>query len=235
MKEVITPKCGRENDLVAFLYGELNNVEAQTFQRHVRDCASCNAELAAFRDVRESVVTWRNESLGIISAPISESAVARVRQQGPSALAAVRQFFNLAPLWMKGAVAFASLLFVLFAGLAIARLRDEPAAIVITQGSNANSEQQINALVEKRVQEELQRLKNAPEKTLTAPGVISAGDRSPRQRVARHGNSLASSVPNQKARRPLSKTEREQLASDLRLISGKSDTDLDLLDDRINQ
>ena len=67
MKEVIAPQCGRENDLVGFLYGELNDAEAQTFQRHVRDCSSCNAELAAFSDVRESVVTWRNESLGIIS------------------------------------------------------------------------------------------------------------------------------------------------------------------------
>jgi anti-sigma factor RsiW len=232
MKEVIAPTCGRENDLVSFLYGELNDVEAQTFQRHVRDCASCNAELAAFRDVRESVVTWRNESLGIIS-PVSERA-SRVSQQNPSALAAVREFFKLAPLWMKGAVAFASILFVLFAGLAIARLRNEPPApIVITQNSNANSEQEFNALVEKRVQEELQRLKNTSEKSANTPEVPSAGD--PRQQVASHRNSVASSVPNQKARRPLSKTEREQLASDLRLISGKSDTDLDLLDDRINQ
>lgn len=231
MKEVIAPTCGRENDLVAFLYGELNDVEAQTFQRHVSNCASCNAELVAFSDVRESVVSWRNESLGIIS-PISESAVMVTRQK-PSALAALREFFNLAPLWMKSAVAFASILFVLFAGLAIVRLRDKPpAATVITQNSNANSEQQFNARVEKRVQEELQRLKNTPEKTPNAPG---AGDRAPRQRIAGQRNSVAVSIPNQKARRPLSKTEREQLASDLRLLSGKSDTDLDLLDDRINQ
>lgn len=236
MKEVIAPKCGRENDLVGFLYGELNEVEAQTFRRHARDCASCNAELAAFRDVRESVVTWRNESLGMISSPITESAVARVDQQGPSALAAVREFFNLAPLWTKGAVAFASILFVLFAGLAIARLRDKPpAAVVTTQSSNANSEQQFNALVEKRVQEELRRRKTSPEKTPTAPNVLSATDRAPRRQVAGRGNNVALNVPDQKARRPLSKTEREQLAADLRLISAKSDGELELLDDRINQ
>jgi len=46
---------------------------------------------------------------------------------------------------------------------------------------------------------------------------------------------VAFNLSNQKARRPLSKTEREQLAADLRLISVKSESDLDLLDDRINQ
>jgi hypothetical protein len=53
--------------------------------------------------------------------------------------------------------------------------------------------------------------------------------------VANRGNSIALNAPKQKARRPLSKTEREQLAADLRLISGKNDSDLDLLDDQINQ
>jgi anti-sigma factor RsiW len=235
MKEVNAPKCGRENDLIGFLYGELNDVEAKTFQRHVSDCASCNAELAAFRDVRESVVTWRNESLGIISSPITESAAARVGHEKPSGLAALREFFKLAPLWMKGAVAFASVLFCLFVGLAIARLRDKPPVTTVThQGSYANSEQ-LNALVEQRVHEELQRLKNSPEKTPTAPNGLRASDRTPRQRVANRGDNVAFNVPSQKARRPLSKTEREQLASDLRLISAKNDSDLVLLDDRINQ
>ena len=235
MKEVNAPKCGRENDLIGFLYGELNDVETQSFQRHMSDCGSCNAELAAFRDVRELVVTWRNESLGIISSPITESGVASVGHEKPSAIAAVREFFKLAPLWMKGAVAFASLLFCLFAGLAIARLPEKPPVATDThQGSNANSEQ-LNALVEQRVQEELQRLKSSQEKTLSAPNVLSASDRGPRQRVADRGSNVPFNVPSQMARRPLSKTEREQLAADLRLTSAKNDSDLVLLDDRINQ
>jgi len=47
------------------------------------------------------------------------------------------------------------------------------------------------------------------------------------------GRNEVASVP--KARRPLSKSEREELAADLRLISGKSDSEIDLLGDRINQ
>jgi hypothetical protein len=231
MKEVNVSNCERENDLIAFLYGELNDSEAQTFQSHMRDCASCNAELAAFRDIRNSVVAWRNESLGgVISFPIAESAVSRTDHEKPSALAALREFFNLSPLWMKGALAFASILFCLFAVLAIARLRDKPPVVTLQY-----SPQELNALVDRRVQEELQRQRNTPEKAPTLPGIVNAADRTPRQRVANRGNSLALNDPNQKARRPLSKTEREQLAADLRLISAKNDSDLDLLDDRINQ
>jgi hypothetical protein len=239
MKEVNAPKCGRENDLIGFLYDELDDVEAQSFQRHVRDCASCNAELAAFRDVRGAVVTWRNESIGVISSPITEMEAASVGHQKPSALAAVRAFFNLAPLWTKGAVAFASALFVLFAVLAIARwhtgrpLEATPTPVVIHKSpDNAYSPEQLNALVEQRVQEELQRLKSSTEKASPSPGIIAGTNQSPRGRVLNNTNESAS---NQKLRRPLSKTEREQLASDLRLISDKPENEFDLLGDRINQ
>jgi hypothetical protein len=230
MKEVKASNCGRENDLIAFLYGELNEVETRTFRRHVHDCASCNAEFEALRDVRESVVIWRNESLALISEP----PVTRVDKQKPSALAALREFFNLAPLWMKGAVTFASILFCLFAALAIARLRDKPPVPIVTNQEN-RSAQEINARVEKRVQEELQRIKTLEEKTPRSIVVAErTPERNPRARANR-GNGVAFNGPSQRARRPLSKTEREQLAADLRLISGKNDSDLDLLDDRINE
>jgi len=232
MNEVNTPNCGRENDLIAFLYGELTDVEAQTFQRHARDCASCNAELAALRDIRESVVNWRNESLGVISAPITESAVTKVGRQEPSALAAVRAFFNLAPLWMKGMVAFATILFCLFAGLAIARLQEKPQVTTNNNSNGVSSQQEINALVERRVQEELLRQKNSRQPP-SAVVVENAPGRIPERRAVNHGSVAV--IPGSKARRPLSKTEREQLAADLRLISGKNDSDLDLLEDRINQ
>ena len=233
MKEVDASNCGRENDLIAFLYGESNDVESRTFQRHLRDCSSCNAELAAFRNVRESVVTWRDESLGVMSSPSTESAVARVGPQKPSALAALREFFNLAPLWMKGTVAFASIVFCLFAGLAVARWRDKPQVMTVANPGNVYSQQEINALVARRVQEELQRQNKAQQPP--SPLVVKeASDRISGRRLANRG-SVAFSVPAEKARRPLSKTEREQLAADLRLISAKNDSDLDLLDDRTNE
>lgn len=237
MKEVNAPKCERENDLIAFLYGELNDVEARTFQRHMNDCAACNIELSGFRTVRESVVAWRNESLGgVSSSQITEPAVTRAGLGKPSALAALREFFNLSPLWMKGAVAFASILFCLFAGLAIARLRDKPPAVIVTNPeSKVYSEQQLNALVDRRVQDELHRIKNSPQPAPPASAIVeNAPKRNSWGRTTSRAN-VPSNDPTQKARRPLSKSEREQLAADLRLVSARNDSELDLLDDGINQ
>lgn len=235
MKEV-KPNCGRENDLIAFLYGELNDVESRTFQLHMNDCATCNTELVGFRTVRESVVAWRNESLGVVSSSqITEPAVTRAGLGKPSALAALREFFNLSPLWMKGAVAFASILFCLFAGLAVARLLDKPPAVIVTNPeSKVYSEQQLNALVDRRVQDQLQRIKNSPQPAPPASAIVeNAPKGNSLRRITSRVN--ASNDPSQKARRPLSRSEREQLAADLRLVSGKNDGELDLLDDRINQ
>lgn len=242
MKEEVS-NCGRESELISFLYGELNDIEAQTFQRHLRDCAACNVELAAFGDVRESVVAWRNESLGAMVAP-RESAnhvtnLARARATSnkaasPSAQgawAALREFFNLSPLWLKGAVAFAALLFCLLSGLAVARLREQP-KVVVTSPTPAQSQQEINALVDRRVQEEIERFRNARQQQKDALTADSSSPKNPVKRVQDRNMVVADA---RKARRPLSKTEREQLAADLRLTSGKNDSDFSLLDDRINQ
>jgi anti-sigma factor RsiW len=228
--------CGRENDLIGFLYGELNEVEATAFQRHLRECGTCNAELADFGEVRESVVAWRNESLGSVAFPAQVTAPSRTvaPRATPSAMAALREFFNLSPLWMKGAVAFAAILFCVFAGLALARLREAaPAAVAATPGATNTSTAELKALIDQRVQEELDRIKNS-EATASAPTTANA-KKNPVKPFANRNTQVALSAASQKARRPLSKTEREQLANDLRLVSAKSDSELDLLDDRINQ
>lgn len=236
MSEVNGPNCGRENDLVSCLYGELDEAEALSFQRHLKECASCSTELASFGIVRESVVTWRNESIGNIGLPVQAATFtpARAAQSGPSAMAALREFFNLAPLWLKGAAAFAAILFCIFAGLALMRMKTPPpVAVVNPQITPQHSQQEFNALVDQRVQEELNRRSQEPQpKSLLAEDNVS--QRNPVKRVVNRSNAFA---PNytQSARRPLSKREREQLAADLRLVASKSDSDIDLLEDRINQ
>jgi hypothetical protein len=235
MKDETDPICRRENDLITFLYGEMNDVDARTFQRHVRICASCNAELEAFRDVRESVVAWRNEALGVTSAPVEKWAVTTAYQRKPSALMALREFFNLSPLWLKGAVAVASVLFCVLAGLAIASLQDKsPVGTITDPGSTAYSQQELDALVEHRVREELIRREDAPEKAPNPISIRPTENETAVRRLSKHGSNVAFNPSNQKARRPLSKTEREQLAADLRLVSVKNETDIDLLDDGIN-
>ena len=237
-EEVHAPVCGRENDLIAFLYGELDHRERTAFRSHMQDCRSCGLEFTEFTNIRESVVAWRNEALGGATSPaVQTSPFVRADRPGLTALTALREFFNLSPLWMKGAVVFASLLFCLFAILAVARLRETPPAPV---AANPNikgwSEQELNAVVAQRVQEELQRIKNSsvPE---APPTIVVKGPayRVSRGRPANRVTQVASTDSHLKARRPLSKVERQQLAADLRLIAGPTEGDLDLLADRINQ
>lgn len=230
------PACDQTNELIAFLYGELNDVDAKIFQRHVKSCSLCNQELAAFSDIRSSVVAWRDESLGKV-APAAVLPNVRIDQQRnrPSALAALREFFNLSPVWLKGAVAFASLLFCLLAGLAVTRLQDNPVAppstTASTQHSSGYTEQHVKALVDQRVKDELERLKDSAIQTPTLP-MANNDSGLPVRRNVRPNMQVAAGSP---ARRPLTKVERDQLAADLRLVAVNADAELDLLEDRINQ
>lgn len=234
--EVYAAVCGRENDLIAFLYGELDPSESSMFRSHIQECRSCATELEEFTGIRDSVVAWRNEALvGLTSTVVQAPDVLTSDVRKPGALTALREFFNLSPLWMKGGVVFASLLFCLFAVLAVARLRETPTPPIATNpNAKSYSQQELNAAVEKRVQDELQKIKESS-KSIIEPGTIAElpSDRVPRKRSTHAG--MAVKGPEQTARRPLSKVERQQLAADLRLIDDPTEVGLELLDDRINQ
>jgi hypothetical protein len=233
--EMNTLNCGRENDLVGFLYGELDAMEKQSFHRHLQDCAACSSQLSSFNDIRESVVNWRNESLGALKSPVEHPSVARMDHPRRSAMAALREFFNLSPLWLKGTVAFASLLFCLFAVLAATRLMETKpeTSIVNKTNSQTPSGQESNSEVERRVKEELQR-REAAQKEQTVATTNSSTVDFPRRPLNRT-NQLASAPLQQKAGRPLSKVERQELAADLRLIADNGVGELILIGDRINQ
>ncbi|MGH9970846.1 MAG: anti-sigma factor family protein [Pyrinomonadaceae bacterium] len=232
------PICERGNDLVAFLYGEIDQSDAPDFERHLKSCVECKRELNAFREIRESIVAWRDESLSLAPAPAvafseaADSPTLRPVVRRRSAMAAIRQFFDLSPLWMKGAVAFASVLFCALAVLAVARLFDRQHPVV-ANGEKLYTESDVAKKVDEAVQSTLRDL-NANRKDTSAPPDEATGPK-PRTegRAPDHSSEIANDGP--KARRPLTKSEREQLAADLRLISPKNETDLDLLGDRLNQ
>jgi hypothetical protein len=223
MKEVNDQSCAREHELVGFIYGELNEVDARGFQHHLNQCAACSKEISNFRDVREAVVDWRNASLGAIGRSAKESP-APVIQRKPSAVAAIREFLNLSPLWMKGAVAFATIVICVLAVIGVGRLRNTQPQVIVAEA--APSQKEIDAIVKQRVSEKLAEIRQSEE----SQNVATDNQRltAPIQRV-----SARTSVYS--ARRPLSKTERQQLAADLRLLSSNNDNDVDLLEDRINQ
>jgi hypothetical protein len=240
-KSVIGPSCERGNDLIAFLYAEIDDSAEQDFKHHMQHCAACKSAFAAFKGIRESVVAWRQESLGLVLSPsvVAETGVAptilsRFGSRKPSALAAIREFFALSPLWMKGALAFASVLFCLFAVLSVARLRETPKApLAIAANNNVSTGQEPNAITEQLAQKQFKELK-----ATQAPKTAIVPDNPTRRNTARRVPSGSIEFvynPTPKTRRPLTKAEREQLAADLRLISPKDDADLDLLGDRLNR
>ena len=110
--------------------------------------------------------------------------------------------------------------------------------VAATPGGQTYSQEQLDAIVAQRVQQQLEaeRARKSSELPPHSQVVVrNVPQRNPAARVTRRDGEVAGSIPSQKSRRPLSKTEREQLAADLRLTSAKNDSDFDLLGDRINQ
>jgi anti-sigma factor RsiW len=216
MKE--TPDCERASDLIAFLYNEADESERRDFQLHLNECSTCREEVSSFGMVRESIIEWRAEALaGFVSQPVATKA------NNKSALAALRQFFDLSPLWLKGATAFAVVVFGVLAAIAFVKLQDNNVQVPSSSTGAVYTQDDVNRIVKEAL---AQQENTAATSQQTVAVVESPKPRKPRQSIA--GQSTNS-------RRPLSKAEREQLAADLRLLSIDDDENLQLIGDRINQ
>jgi anti-sigma factor RsiW len=229
------PACHRAEDLVTYLYGEASEAEGLDFSKHLQQCDACRSEFAMFNQVHDSIVTWRNEALGAAFNPraVATEATVESRQfvhHEPrlSALAAIREFFTVSPLWLRGATAFAAfLLFVL--GIAmIARLSQKP--VQVAQGGSQErtfTAQEVQAEVDRAVQKTKEEIARQ-----TAPSPIVP----PHKTVAPNKEESTSDrvrVAVNRQTRPgrshgLSRQEREQLAADLRLTNPAEEDELPL-------
>jgi anti-sigma factor RsiW len=203
-----SPVCERSSDLMAFLYNEMSATESRQFQSHLQTCSNCREEAAAFGLVRESIVSWRDEVLtGFVP---STSTPAR-----KSALAAFRQFFDLSPLWLKGATAFSVLTFCVLVVLAFVNFKKQDT--VATKNDAGYTQEEVDRFVKEALAQQ-----QPPVETVPKTSITLRPSRPPKPVKQRFAN-----------RRPLSRAEREQLAADLRLLP--TDDDLNLPGDRINQ
>jgi anti-sigma factor RsiW len=216
-----SPDCERAQDLIAFLYDETSEKERRDFEVHLNHCRTCRQEVSSFGVVRETITAWRDEALsGFVSTPLTSSADRK------SAVAALRQFFALSPLWLKGATGFAAVILCVLAALAAIKVpTDDQVVTTNPNPSRVYTEQDVDRIVKEAL------AKQEHEKTLTVKKqetVTTAQTLKPRKTVtvARSQRPLS---------RPLSRAEREQLAADLRLLSTQDDGGLTLLGDRINQ
>ena len=215
--------CNFRDDLISVIYGEASEREAAEFHVHMQACKQCQAEVRAFGEVRESIGSWKFEALA--GAVVTEVNVQPQAPRTRSAAAALREFFDLSPLWLKGATAFATVLFCLLAVLALVRFQQPSQVIEVNHKPNAiYTEQEKDQLVQKALDEQ-----KAEFLARTAPTPQNI-------KIAVTHSEKTTTRPNTivKGRRPLSRWEREQLAADLRLLQ-RQDDDIELLSEPINR
>jgi len=141
----------------------------------------------------------------------------------------LREFFNLSPLWMKGAVGFAAVIFCALVVLVLARTGNQTTPVVAESGVRKYSEEEMQQSVAKALKEQ-----EAKFMATTVTPNQQPKDRAPnqpknRQLVSPNGSTQWAT------HRSLSKSERQQLAADLRLLTTREEDNLNLLGDRINQ
>ena len=224
MNETVNNRsCERGNDLISFLYGEAE--EANDFEGHLKFCRECQSELASFGYVRQSITVWKEEALGGF---VSQPLVTPVRQK--SALAALREFFDLSPLWLKCAVGFAAVvLCVMAVALVMSKASVQPAPMQASGSGGRYNEQQLKEAVDQALKQE--REKVASVAAVKTPEVVDKEN----ARTAQVKQNKPVNKSTQWVRRSLSRSEREQLAADLRLLSTSDDDSLNLIGEKINQ
>ena len=214
------PVCHRAEDLVTYLYGEASEADALDFRNHLRQCDSCRGEFTVFNQVHESIETWRNEALGAsfnpaaIPATVAIDATPVIRHERKlSALAALREFFTVSPLWLRAATAFAALLLCVLGVMMVARMSRRPVDSVQTSDhEEVYTRQELEAAVSKAVDKKVAELSSKQE---ASRPIISTNVKT---KTGRNSVQLAA-IQQPKNLRPqrLSRQEREQLAADLRL------------------
>jgi anti-sigma factor RsiW len=227
------PVCHRADDLVTYLYGEAGESDARDFRAHLQQCDACRSEFAVFNQMHESILVWRNEALGVSFTPVTvmaEPPAASTQFVGQerklSALAALREFFSVSPLWLRGATAFAGLLFCALLVFAISRSWQRPVPVANGSAEARFTQADLDrAVAEAKIQaarEQQATLQKSKDEVVPAPA----------PRIA-SGISNRSNKPRIKG---LTQQEREQLAADLRLIPGVDDEELPFgISDQPNQ
>ena len=226
------PVCHRAEDLVTFLYGAANPAEARDFADHTAECDACRAELAMFQGVHDSIVNWRNEALGMTAscAPVfiaSENVpAAQPIPERLSAVAALREFFTVSPLWLRGATTFGALLLMaLLVFFATRSLRPAPLAAPNAGDKQLYTAEQVREAVNQALQQASPREVRG---TKTPAPAVKTSDPNRSNGIRQNGGSAVARDTTIKRERStrvpaLTRAEREQLAADLRLIPGQDD------------
>ena len=231
------PVCHRAEDLVSFLYGELSQTETLDYGNHLQHCDACRGEFAVFNNLHDSMQLWRKEALGvsfnpaqIAAEPVISSTQFVRHGRKLSAISALREFFSVSPLWLRGATAFAGLLLCALGVMMIAQVSRRPAVsteIVSVPKERTYTQQEVDAEVAKAV-DRTTREQQAINQNQTAQ---NAGLKDQSHPAGKRPQVAVNQIKNTRPRR-LNRQEREQLAADLRLTSPADEEELLSLPDQ---
>jgi hypothetical protein len=221
------PVCHRAEDLVTYLYGEAGEADTLDFHEHLKACDACRSEFRMFNQVHDSIVVWRNEVLGSSpnAAPIMVESAAGSREfsrseQSLSALAAIREFFSVSPLWLRGATVLSALLLCVLAIIAISRLSTQPVQVAGANPELKYSEKDLNSAVQKGIDDKLAELNKQPAASPSGSEPVNQREE-PRLESSAHRTQPRKTLP-----KGLTRQEREQLAADLRLLPGADEDEM---------
>ena len=223
------PVCHRAEDLVTYLYGEANKADALDFRNHLRQCDSCRSEFTVFNQVHDSIEVWRNEALGASFNPAAIPAEAAIgspqsirHERKLSALAALREFFTVSPLWLRGATAFAALLLCVLGIMMVSRLARRPDGIANNvKDERLYSRQELEVEVKNAVDKKVAELTNKQD---ASTSIVATKEKS--KPVTNHLRLAANQQPKNPRPQRLSRQERDQLAADLRLTPSVDEEEL---------
>ena len=221
------PACEHTDELISFVYGELSESESQHFKLHLNTCQHCSMEFDSFGEMRDAITSWKYESLNGVLFAQEDLEVRPARRK--SAAAALREFFNLSPLWMKGAIGFAMIVLCVLVFVATGKLNRSSESNSPVIAEKTYTQQQVDAMMAKVRAE-------AAAPTASKEANQSSDLNRSTQLAQRTVGKRSPEIPQSpRSRRPLTRSEREQLAADLRLTTSGKDETVDLIGDRINE
>ncbi len=103
--------CEFTEEIISYLYDELNSTDKLRFESHLVNCGFCPAEISSFGVVRASIIEWKKVEFDVLSTPIIEIPALQPARQIVSVsrpwYAKIRDLFSLSPAWMTATTAVA--------------------------------------------------------------------------------------------------------------------------------
>ncbi len=217
--------CQQTDELISAVYGEATESEFAHFRQHLQTCDTCETEIRAFSHVRESISNWKFEAFS--STGQSATSVSTQVPRTKSAVAALREFFDLSPFWLKATTALALILLCMAAVLTLAKFDNQTKSVVnVDSQIKVYTSDEVNEIVKRALEDQKSALQSESARGSNTP---AAKVTTSRYRNSRRPYQMASD------RRPLTRMEREQLAADLRLIEKDDDDGLVLLSEPLDR